>query len=94
MSVFNEKIQNPRSMFQETQQKTFKFVESSRGEINFSPPPPTSFQHLRSARRAFMLNMEAIPTSHIIRLYGTSHIIKSLPRAGLPPLRSTCFAAG
>ena len=39
MSVFNLKIENPRSIPQETQQKTFKFVKSSKGQINFRAPP-------------------------------------------------------
>ena len=37
MNVFNEKTQNPRSTPQETQQKTFKFVKSPKGEINLGP---------------------------------------------------------
>ena len=30
-------------MPQETQQKTFKFVKSPKGEINFRAPPPKTF---------------------------------------------------
>ena len=73
-------------MAQETQQKTFNFVKNSKGEITFKalPPLPVSFRHLmRAIRTLFMLNMVAIPTSHIIRLYGSSHIIKPLLRAVL-----------
>ena len=43
MSVFNLKIENPRSIPQETQQKTFKFVKSSKGQINFRAPPLPSW---------------------------------------------------
>ena len=38
MSVFNEKIQNPRLKPQETQQTTFEFVKSPKREINFRTP--------------------------------------------------------
>ena len=40
-----------------------------------------------------MLVIEVIPTSHIIRLYGTSHIIKPLLRAGLFLIERRCLAA-
>ena len=36
-------------MPQETQQKTFKFVKSSKGQINFRPPP-----QLELGRRGFL----------------------------------------
>ena len=39
-----------------------------------------SFYHLRRGRREIKFVIEAILTSHIIRLYGTSHKIKPLPR--------------
>ena len=38
MSFFNYRINNPQSVAQETQQKTFVFVKSSKGEINFRAP--------------------------------------------------------
>ena len=54
MSVFNLKIENPRSIPQETQQKTFKFVKSSKGQINFrappSAPPPAGTRQTRLSR--------------------------------------------
>ena len=74
-------------MPQETQQKTFNFVKSSRGNLTLRPLP-RSFQHLKRARRAFISHMEAIPTFYIIRLYGTSHIIKPLLRVGLYLVRT------
>ena len=67
-----------RSLPQEIQKKkTFYFVKSSKGKLTLRLPP-VSFHHLMKARRAFMLNMKAIPTPHIIRLYCTSHVIKFL----------------
>ena len=40
MSFLNKKkTKDPRTMPQETQQKNFKFVKRSKGEINFRDPP-------------------------------------------------------
>ena len=63
--------------------KRLNLLRDLRMKLTLGPPPPISFHHLRSARGAFMLNMEAIPTSHFIRLHVTSNIIKPLPRAVL-----------
>ena len=63
--------------------KLLIFLRVLRGKLALIKATPVSFHHSMRARRDFMLNMEAIPTHHIIRLYSTSHIIKPLLRAGL-----------
>ena len=54
MSVFNRKTQNLRSMPQETQQKTFKFVMSFKGEIRFRAPPGRIWNNGLTVRGHFL----------------------------------------
>ena len=77
MSVFNWKVQNMWSFPQETQQKHFKLIKSSKGELTLGPPRK-NLQQWINGRRHFLNLVVLILNTYGDKQSNMAHVCQSL----------------